>query len=203
MNDWTANTGTTPVGLVQIGDTAARTMTVNFDHVRVDQSPGEGAPPPADTTPPTIPGKPTGSSPAAGQITISWAASTDASPPITYRIYRDGGTNPIGTTTNTTFTDLGLTGGNSHTYEVDAVDSLNNPSLMSDTSASITVSAPADTDGPTTPGTPTGSSPSAGTIEIVGAHQRMRPRRSRTASTATGTPRRSVRPRRPRSRTPA
>ncbi len=85
VNAWAANTGTTPVGLIQIGDNAARTMTVNFDHVRVDQSPGEGTPPPQDTTPPTVPGKPTGSSPAAGQITISWAASTDASPPITYR----------------------------------------------------------------------------------------------------------------------
>ena len=98
-------------------------MTLNFDHVRVDQSPGEGSPPPTDTTPPTVPGKPTGSSPAAGQITISWAASTDASPPITYRVYRDGGTSPVFTTQNTTFTDLGLTGGTSHFYEVDAQDS--------------------------------------------------------------------------------
>ena len=80
-------------------------------------------PPPTDTTPPTVPGKPTGSSPAAGQITISWAASTDASPPITYRVYRDGGTSPVFTTQNTTFTDLGLTGGTSHFYEVDAQDS--------------------------------------------------------------------------------
>ena len=123
VNAWAANTGTTPVGLIQIGDNAARTMTLNFDHVRVDQSPGEGSPPPTDTTPPTVPGKPTGSSPAAGQITISWAASTDASPPITYRVYRDGGTSPVFTTQNTTFTDLGLTGGTSHFYEVDAQDS--------------------------------------------------------------------------------
>ena len=36
--------------------------------------------------------------------------------------------------------DPGLTPGTSHTYTVDAVDSLNNPSLMSGTSASITVS---------------------------------------------------------------
>ncbi len=44
VNAWAANTGTTPVGLIQIGDNAARTMTVNFDHVRVDQSPGGGDP---------------------------------------------------------------------------------------------------------------------------------------------------------------
>ena len=40
VNAFAANTGTTPVGLIQIGDNAARTMTVNFDHVRVDQVPG-------------------------------------------------------------------------------------------------------------------------------------------------------------------
>ena len=58
-----------------------------------------------DTDPPTVPGKPAGSSPATGTITINWAASTDASPPITYRIYRDG--NQVGTTTSTSFTDTG------------------------------------------------------------------------------------------------
>ena len=40
LNDWVANTGTTPVGRVQIGDTAAKTFTVNFDDVRLDQVPG-------------------------------------------------------------------------------------------------------------------------------------------------------------------
>ena len=66
VNALAANTGTTPVGMIQIGDNVARTMTLNFDHVRVDQSPGEGSPPPTDTTPPTVPGKPTGSSPSRG-----------------------------------------------------------------------------------------------------------------------------------------
>ena len=42
-----------------------------------------------DITAPTAPGKPTGSSPGTGTITINWAASQDASPPITYRVYRD------------------------------------------------------------------------------------------------------------------
>jgi hypothetical protein len=36
---WQSNTGTTPVGRVQIGDTAAKTWTINIDDVRVDQSP--------------------------------------------------------------------------------------------------------------------------------------------------------------------
>ncbi len=164
----TANTGTTPIGRVQIGDTAAKTFTANFDHVVLDQAPGEGGGPPADTTPPTQPGQPSGSSPSAGTIQISWTASTDASPPITYRIYRDGNPTAIGQTTSLTFMDPGLTPGTSHTYTVDAVDAVPNaPSAMSQASASILVSGPpADTTPPTQPGQPTGSSPSAGMIQI-------------------------------------
>ena len=41
VNDWVANTGTTPVGRIQIGDTAAKTFTINFDHVVLDQAPGD------------------------------------------------------------------------------------------------------------------------------------------------------------------
>ena len=40
VNAFAANTGTTPVGMIQIGDNVARTMTLNFDHVRVDQVAG-------------------------------------------------------------------------------------------------------------------------------------------------------------------
>ena len=95
-----------------------------------------------DTDPPTTPGQPTGESPATGTITVDWAASSDATPPITYRVYRDGNPTSIGNTTSTSFTDNGLTPGTSHTYTVDAVDSLGNPpSAMSPTSAPITVSS--------------------------------------------------------------
>jgi chitodextrinase len=126
----------------------------------------QGPPGTADTDPPTIPGKPTGSSPSAGAISINWTASTDASPPITYRIHRDGNPTVIGFGTSTSFTDTGLIPGSQHTYTIDAVDGLNNPpSLLSPASDQITV-ATADTDPPTIPGKPTGSSPSAGAISI-------------------------------------
>ncbi|MEO8424460.1 MAG: hypothetical protein ABI595_11210, partial [Actinomycetota bacterium] len=36
VTNWQADTGTTPVGRVQIGDTAAKTFTANFDNVRLD-----------------------------------------------------------------------------------------------------------------------------------------------------------------------
>ena len=121
VNAWATNTGTTGIGRVQIGDTAAKTFTVNYDNVRMDTAPGENQAP--DTTPPTVPGQPSGTSPSVGTIQIAWSASTDASPPITYRVYRDGGSDAVGSTTSTTFTDPGLTPGTTHTYTVDAVDS--------------------------------------------------------------------------------
>ena len=40
VNAWAANTGTTPVGRVQIGDTASKTWTANFDDVIVDTAVG-------------------------------------------------------------------------------------------------------------------------------------------------------------------
>jgi arylsulfatase A-like enzyme len=40
VNGWVANTGTTPIGRIQIGDAAAKTWTINFDDVRLDQAPG-------------------------------------------------------------------------------------------------------------------------------------------------------------------
>ena len=167
VNDWQANTGTTAIGRVQIGDTAAKTFTANFDHVVVDQAPGDEGATPTDTTAPTVPGTPTGSSTAPGTIEITWAASTDPSTPITYRIYRDGAATPVGQTTNLSFTDTELAGGSTHTYTVDAVDAATNASIQSAASASITVqSVPTDTTAPTVPGTPTGTSPSPSSIAI-------------------------------------
>ena len=139
VTNWAADTGTLPVARIQIGDTAAKTFTANFDHVVLDLVPGDQTPPP-DTQGPTTPGQPSGTSPTTGTIQLSWSASTDASPPITYRIYRDGNPTSIGSTTSTTYSDTGLTPGSSHTYTVDALDSLSNPSLMSPVSASILVS---------------------------------------------------------------
>ncbi len=35
-HDWVANTGTTPIGRVQIGDSVNKTWTINYDNVVVD-----------------------------------------------------------------------------------------------------------------------------------------------------------------------
>lgn len=41
VTGWVANTGTSPIGRVLLGDYQARTWTANFDEVIVDQAPGE------------------------------------------------------------------------------------------------------------------------------------------------------------------
>ncbi len=99
-----------------------------------------------DTQPPTIPGQPSGSSNAPGQISLSWAASTDdVASTITYRVYRDGGPTPVGSvssssTTTVGFTDTGLAPSSMHTYQVDASDGVN-ASALSPVSDQITVMA--------------------------------------------------------------
>jgi alpha-tubulin suppressor-like RCC1 family protein len=40
VNSWVANTGTLGIGFFNIGDTSAKTWTVNFDQIVVDQTPG-------------------------------------------------------------------------------------------------------------------------------------------------------------------
>ena len=40
VDAWAANTGTTPVGRVEIGNALAVTATINVDDIVVDQTPG-------------------------------------------------------------------------------------------------------------------------------------------------------------------
>jgi chitodextrinase len=141
VDGWVADTGGDPIGRIQVGDTAAKTWTMHFDHVRVDLEPG-GQPGP-DTTPPTTPGTPAGHSPAPGTIELSWAAPYDDSHPMTYRVYRDGDPTPVGQTTATTFSDTGLASGLTHTYTVDAVDAAGNEGPMSSASDPVLVSSEA------------------------------------------------------------
>ena len=95
VSDWVANTGTTPVGRIQIGDTAAKTFTINFDHVVLDEAPGDGAT--GDTTPPGRARHAHGQQPDRRLIQIGWTAATDPAPaslPITYRVFEVGGHEP-------------------------------------------------------------------------------------------------------------
>ena len=99
-----------------------------------------------DTQPPTVPGKPVGTSSSPGEISLSWAASVDdRASTIAYRVFRDGGGVPVGTvqsasTTTVSFTDSGLAQGSVHTYRVDASDGTNT-SALSTISDPITVAS--------------------------------------------------------------
>ena len=103
-----------------------------------------GRSPIADTSPPSVPGKPTGVSSSPTSIGMTWAASADdMAQALTYRVYRDGGSVPVGSivsasTTTIGFTDQGLIAGSSHTYEVTASDGTNT-SARSPSSDPITV----------------------------------------------------------------
>ncbi len=123
-----------------------------------------------DTTGPSTPGTPSGSSSGFDSIDLTWTASSDPSQPITYQIYRDGDPTPVGSiqsssTTTVAFTDTGLIAGSTHTYTVDAMDPVGNMSAMSNPSGPITVLM-AESDPPTQPGTPTGSSSTSSTISL-------------------------------------
>ena len=81
-----------------------------------------------DLTPPTVPGRPTGVSNTPTTIDLTWAASTDnQSTMLVYRIYRDGGSIPVGSvttasTTTVTWQDSHLVPGSTHTYAITADD---------------------------------------------------------------------------------
>ena len=86
---------------------------------------------PPDTTTPSVPGQPSGTSTKVGTVDLTWGASTDPdNATLTYDVYRDGAPSPIAkvtssSTTTVSFTDTGLVPGSSHTYAVDATDGTN------------------------------------------------------------------------------
>lgn len=95
---------------------------------------------PADGTPPTAPGTPTGVSNSPNSIELTWAGSTDDSAAtVLYRVYRDGMPAPVGQASGpsgapVTFVNTGLLPGSTHTYWVIADDGVNvsDPSAESD-----------------------------------------------------------------------
>jgi alpha-tubulin suppressor-like RCC1 family protein len=99
-----------------------------------------------DTQPPTSPGTPSAVSSSPGTVTLSWAASADdRATTLTYSVFRDGGGAAVGTvssasTGTVSFTDTGLAGGSTHTYQVSASDGTNSSGL-SPVSNPVTVQA--------------------------------------------------------------
>lgn len=109
-----------------------------------------------DTTAPTAPTGLTGT-PGSAQVGLTWSAATDNGGVVRYRVRRDGVI--VGTPTDTSFTDTGLTTGTSYSYTVSALDIANNESTQT---AAVTVTPSNDATPPSTPtdlaaGTPTGT----------------------------------------------
>jgi chitodextrinase len=82
----------------------------------------------ADTSAPTAPTNLTGTA-TAGEVDLSWSASTDDVGVSGYRVLRDG--TQIATTTGTTYSDTTVQSSTTYQYSVVAVDAANNPSSPS------------------------------------------------------------------------
>src|SRR5207253_1018703 len=91
----------------------------------------------ADTTPPTVPAGLAATAGPAGEVDLSWTASTDDVGVAGYTVYRDGSS--IGTVggSATSFADKAVSSATTYAYTVDAYDAAGNHSGQS-TAASIT-----------------------------------------------------------------
>lgn len=105
-----------------------------------------------DTTPPTVPAGLAATASSSSTIDLSWNASADDVGVTGYQVFRDGGPTAIGTTTGTTFGDIGLAPDSTHSYAVVAVDAAGNRSALSNIASATTLSAPPpDVTPPTAP----------------------------------------------------
>src|SRR5664279_2768414 len=97
-----------------------------FDSQTYTYTPGGGV----DTAPPSVPaGVAAATGAAAGEIDLSWAASSDTVGVAGYKVYRDGGSAAVATvSTGVSYADTGLTGGSTHSYAVSAFDAAGNES---------------------------------------------------------------------------
>src|SRR3954469_2631199 len=133
-----------------------------------------GSTPPPSNSPdilaPSVPAGVTATATSATQVQLSWAASTDVGTGVAgYRVYRDGGANPIANVTTTSYTDSNLNPQTSYSYNVRAFDGANPPN-ESGLSGAVTATTPAapvgDTSPPTVPTNLTGNAVSTTQIRL-------------------------------------
>ena len=101
-----------------------------------------------DSQAPTVPTGLTATAVSNNQINLSWTASTDNVGVAGYKIFRDG--NHISTTTNTTFSSIGLNPSTQYSYTVSAFDAAGNNTAQC-ASANATTQGGTDTTAPTVP----------------------------------------------------
>ncbi|MBO3083131.1 exoglucanase CbhB [Cellulomonas fengjieae] len=115
----------------------------------------DDAPPPTDTTAPSVPTGLVAGTGTSTSATISWTASTDnagGSGVAGYDVYR--GTTKVGSSTTTSFTETGLTPATAYAYTVRARDVAGNVSAAS--SAVTVTTLPGTTQDTVAPSVPTG-----------------------------------------------
>jgi chitodextrinase len=102
-------------------------------------------PPTADTSAPSVPAGLAATAVSDTQVNLSWWASTDNVGVTGYKIFRNG--TQVGTATNTSYQDTGLSGGATYSYAVAANDAAGNASTQS-SSVSVTTPAPTPVSAP-------------------------------------------------------
>lgn len=115
-----------------------------------------------DSTPPSVPAKPTLGQLTDRSVSLSWPASTDNVAVTGYRVFRNG--TSVGTTPIPSYTDSGLTPQTAYSYQVAAYDAANNQSAKS-VARNVTTRAP-DTQAPTAPGAPVASDITGNTLKL-------------------------------------
>ena len=157
LGHWTANTTSANAGLgprVMATDGTSLFLGGDFDEVNAVAQQGFAIFRPTPDTAPGRPTAPTVTSTSAGVDNVTFTGVSDPDDgTLTYSVYRNGVTNPVGTVTATSwpwalpvlhFEDTGLTAGSSHTYTVTASDG-SITSAKSPASASVTVASTSPT----------------------------------------------------------
>jgi outer membrane protein assembly factor BamB len=86
----------------------------------------------SDVSAPSVPGGVSAAGVSSSEIDVSWSASQDNVGVAGYRVYRDGSSTPLATVTSgTSYQDIGLAAGVSHSYSVSAFDAAGNESAQS------------------------------------------------------------------------
>jgi len=114
-----------------------------------------------DHYPPTVPSGVQAASVSSDSVQLDWTASQDDILMFGYRVYRDG--SRVGSTPLTTYTDTGLSPGNTYGYRVSSYDWFGNESEKSTTLYVVT----ADGSAPTAPANLQGTAVSASRIDLA------------------------------------
>ena len=165
-----SGTSMTDVGLA-VGSTHTYVVTAvdGANNQSAASSPITITTPGADLTPPSTPTGLTATGAGASVIDLSWAASTDNFGVVGYKVFRDGGATEIATvTTGTSFSDIGLAVGSTHSYTVSAFDAANNQSAKSTSASATTQIAGALTALTINPTSVTAPNSATGTVTLSG-----------------------------------